>query len=116
MPNRPGQGASSVNNYFSNATTASTQNTVNFRLDHKFNDTHSIFGRFDWFQRNNIFPDPYGNGLSYEPGRQRLPGYHIMLYYTWVLTPSIVFEHHFLYAHQESNRVQGKSWLKSNGT
>jgi Carboxypeptidase regulatory-like domain len=105
MPNRPGQGASSVNNYFSNATTASTQNTVNFRLDHKFNDTHSIFGRFDWFQRNNIFPDPYGNGLSYEPGRQRLPGYNIMLDHTWVLTPSIVFEHHFLYAHQESNRV-----------
>jgi hypothetical protein len=105
MPNRAGQGASSVNNYFSNATTASTQNTVDFRLDHKFNETHSIFGRFDWFQRNNIFPDPYGNGLSYEPGRQRLPGYNIMLDHTWVLTPSIVFEHHFLYAHQESNRV-----------
>jgi len=105
MPNQPGQGASSVNNYFSNATTASTQNTVNFRLDHKFNETHSIFGRFDWFQRNNIFPDPFGNGLSYEPGRQRLPGYNIMLDHTWVLTPSIVFEHHFLYGHQESNRV-----------
>lgn len=104
LPNQPGQGASSVNNYFSNATTASTQNIVNLRIDHRFNDKHSIFARYNWFQRNNIFPDPYGNNLSPEPGRQRLPGDNIMLDHTWVLTPNIVFEHHFVYAHQESNR------------
>jgi hypothetical protein len=104
MPNQPGQGASSVNNYFSNATTSSTQNTIHLRIDHRFSDSHSIFGRFDWFQRNNIFPDPYGNGLSPEPGRQRLPGYNWMVQHTWVLNASTVFNHHFTYAHQESNR------------
>ena len=105
LPNQAGQGASSVNNFFSNATTASIQNTVDFRIDHRFNDKHSIFSRFDWFQRNNIFPDPYGNNLSPEPGRQRLPGYNIMLDHTWVLTANTVFEHHFVFAHQESNRT-----------
>ncbi|WP_446743089.1 carboxypeptidase regulatory-like domain-containing protein [Silvibacterium acidisoli] len=104
LPNRAGEGASSTDNFFSNATTASNQNNVNFRLDHRFSDRHSIFGRFNWFQRNNINPDPYGNGLSYEPGNQRLPGYNIMADHTWVLNPGMVFEHHFLYAHQESNR------------
>ena len=105
LPNQAGQGASSINNFFSNATTASTQNTVHLRVDHRFNDKQSIFARFDWFQRNNIYPDPYGNGLSPEPGRQRLPGYNIMGDHSWVLTPHLVFEHHFVYAHQESNRT-----------
>jgi hypothetical protein len=105
LPNRPGQGLSNTNNYFSNATTASAQNNVNLRIDHKINDRHSLFGRFNWFQRNNLFPDPYGNGLSNEPGNQRLPGYNTMVDHTWVLSPKLVFEHHFLYAHQESNRV-----------
>ncbi len=104
LPNQPGQGASSTNNYFSNATTSSTQNTLHLRIDHRFSDAQSIFGRFDWFQRNNIFPDPYGNNLSPEPGRQRLPGYNWMVQHTWVLTPTTVFNQHFAYAHQESNR------------
>jgi hypothetical protein len=105
LPNQVGQGASNTNNFFSNATTASTNNTVNLRIDHKINDHHSIFGRFNWFQRNNIFPDPYGNGLSPEPGNQRLPGYNMMFDHTWVLTTNVVFEHHFVFAHQESNRT-----------
>jgi hypothetical protein len=104
QPNQPGQEASSVNNFFSNAPTASTQNVVNLRIDHRINDHHSLFGRFNWFQRNNIYPDPYRNGLSPEPGQQRLPGYNAMFDHTWVLTSNIVFEHHFVYAHQESNR------------
>lgn len=104
-PNQSGTGLSSVNNFFSNTPTRSIQNTVNFRIDHKFNDKHSIFGRYDWFQRYNYFGDPYGNNLSPTSNHQRLPGYNIMLDHTWVLTPSIVFEHHFVYAHQESNRI-----------
>lgn len=105
MPNRPGQGASSTNNFFSNATTASNQNNVNLRIDHRINDRHSLFGRFNWFQRNNLYPDPYGNGFSNEPGNQRLPGYNMMIDHTWVLNSRLVFEHHILYSHQESNRV-----------
>jgi hypothetical protein len=105
MPNQAGQGQSSVNNFFSNAPTSSIQNTVNFRIDHRFSEKQSIFSRFDWFQRYNYFGDPYKNNLSPTSNHQRLPGENIMLDHTWTLTPTIVFEHHFVYAHQESNRI-----------
>jgi hypothetical protein len=105
MPNQPGLGLSSVNNFFSASPTSSIQDTVNSRLDHKFSDKHSVFLHFDWFQRYNYFGDPYANGLSPTSNHQRLPGDNTMLDHTWVLSPSLVFEHHFVYAHQESNRI-----------
>ncbi len=105
LPNQAGQGASSVNNYFSNAPSTSTQDTVDARLDHRFSDSQSMFARYDWFQRYNDPADPYGNNLSPGLNRQRLPGDNVMVSHTWILSPSIVFEHHFLYAHQESNRT-----------
>lgn len=105
LPNRAGQGASSTNNFFSNANTGSSQNNVNLRVDHRINDRHSLFGRFNWFQRNNLYPDPFGNGFSNSPGNQRLPGYNTMIDHTWMLNSRMVFEHHILYSHQESNRV-----------
>ena len=105
LPNQHGQGQSSVNNYFSNAPTSSIQNTINFRIDHRFSDKHSIFSHFDWFQRYNYFGDPYKNNLSPTSNHQRLPGINVMLDHTWILTPNIIFEHHFVYAHQESNRI-----------
>ncbi|MGB7264288.1 MAG: hypothetical protein WBC92_02170, partial [Terracidiphilus sp.] len=73
--------------------------------DHRFNDRHSIFAHFDWFQRFNNFGDPYKNGLSPVSNNQRLPGDNLMLDHTWVITPTLVFDHHFLRAHQESNRI-----------
>jgi hypothetical protein len=105
LPNRPGAGASSVGNYFANAPTSSQQNTVNFRFDHKFSDKHSIFAHYDWFQRFNYFGDPYMNGLSPTSNHQRLPGDNTMLNHTWILSPNMVFQHFFVYTHQESNRI-----------
>jgi len=104
-PNTTGTNGSDVNDYYSNAPTSSDQNTVGARLDHRFNDKHSIFAHFDWFQRMNNFGDPYKNGLSPVSNNQRLPGDNIMLDHTWVITPSLVFDHHFVRAHQESNRI-----------
>jgi len=92
-------------NYFSNAPTSSTQATVNFRLDHKFNDRQSIFAHFDWFQRFNNFGNPYNNNLSPVANNQRLPGDNLMLDHTLVLSANMVFEEHFVRVHQESNRV-----------
>ena len=105
MPNQPGQGLSSVGNFLGTAPQSSTQTTVNARLDHRFTEKHSIFVRFDWFQRYNYFGDPYGDNLSPTSNHQRLPGDNLMLDHTWVISPSIVLEHHFLRAHQESNRI-----------
>lgn len=105
MPNTTGVNGSDVNDYYSNAPQSSTQNTVNSRLDYRFNDKHSIFAHFDWFQRFNNFGDPYKNGLSPVSNNQRLPGDNLMLDHTWVISPTLIFEHHFLRAHQESNRI-----------
>jgi hypothetical protein len=105
MPNQPGQGLSSVNNFLGTAPQSSTQATVNARLDHKFTDKHSIFLRYDWFQRYNNFGDPYGDNLSPTSNHQRLPGDNLMLDHTWVISSNMVLEHHFLRAHQESNRI-----------
>jgi Carboxypeptidase regulatory-like domain len=105
LPNQPGQGASDVNNYFSGAATSSSQNTVDTRVDHRFSDSQSIFARFDWFQRFNNPADTYGNGFTPGLNHQRLPGYNAMLNHTWVISPATVFEHHFVYGHQESNRI-----------
>ncbi len=104
LPNRPGVGDSSVDNFFSASPSGSTQNTVNFRLDHRFTDRQSVFAHFDWFQRHNTYGDPYGNKLSPTTNPQRLPGENIMLSHTWALPPNFVFQHSFVYAHQESNR------------
>ena len=105
LPNQHGAGLSSVNNFFSASPASSRQDTVNARLDHRFSEKHSIFLHYDWFQRYNYYGDPYGNGLSPTGNHQRLPGDNTMLDHTWVLSPSLVFEHHFVYAHQESNRI-----------
>lgn len=105
MPNQHGQGLSSVSNFFSASPTQSVQNTVNFRIDHKFNDKHSIFAHYDWFQRFNYYGNPFGNRLSPTGNHQRLPGDNIMLDHTWVLSKDMVFNHWFVYAHQESNRI-----------
>jgi Carboxypeptidase regulatory-like domain len=104
-PNTTGTNGSDVNDYYSNAPTSSDQNTVGARLDHRFNDKHSIFAHFDWFQRMNNFGDPYRNGLSPVANNQTLPGDNVMLDHTWVIAPSLVFDHHFVRAHQESNRI-----------
>ena len=105
LPNIAGTGLSSVDNYFSSSPVTSLQNTVNFRFDHRFSDKHSIFAHYDWFQRHNTFGDPYTNGFSPTNNPQRLPGDNTMLNHTWVLSPSLIFQHFFVYAHQESNRV-----------
>ena len=105
LPNRQGTGRSSVNDFFSNTPTSSTQNTFHARVDHKFTEKQSMFARFDWFQRFNYNGDPYGNGLSPTPNHQRLPGYNGMINHTWLLSPDLVFQHFFVYAHQESNRI-----------
>jgi Carboxypeptidase regulatory-like domain len=105
MPNTTGVNGSDVNDYYSNAPQSSNQNTVNSRLDHRFNEKHSIFAHFDWFQRFNNYGDPYKNGLSPVANNQRLPGDNLMLDHTWVISPNLIFDHHFLRAHQESNRI-----------
>jgi hypothetical protein len=104
LPNRAGQGASSTNNFFSSIASINNNNRWDLRVDHRFSDRHSFFGRYDWFANHINNPDPYKNGLSPQPGNNRIPGVGWMVDHTWVLSNSVVFEHHLSYGHSESNR------------
>jgi len=104
MPNRPGQGASSTNNFFSSIASINNNNRWDLRIDHRFSNKHSFFGRYDWFTNHINNPDPYGNNLSPQPGNNRIPGVSWMVSHTWVLSNSLIFEHHLSYGHSESNR------------
>jgi hypothetical protein len=105
LPNQAGQGASSVNNYFSNSPSSTSLNNVHLRIDHKLTQRDNIFGRFEWVRRIISNPDPYKNGLSPENGNEQLPGYAIMAQHSHVFGGTTVFTHHFSYFHSQTTRV-----------
>src|SRR6202000_2144279 len=105
MPNQPGVGLSNVNNFFSNAPGTDNNNSFDTRIDHKFSDKHSIFGHYTNFTNHIHYNDYFGNGLSPEDADDRIPGRNIDVDHTWIMKQNLVFEHHFSWAHSESNRV-----------
>jgi hypothetical protein len=105
LPNQPGEGSSSVNNFFSNATSHSPQNTVHLRIDQQIGKSHNIFGRFDWFDRQNLYPNYYGNGLTPQSGNETLFSYGWMVQDAWAINSSTVFTHHYSYAHIKTTRT-----------
>jgi hypothetical protein len=105
LPNQAGQGASSVNNFFSNSPSSTSLNNVHLRIDHKLTERDNIFGRFEWVRRIITNPDPYGNQLSPENGNEQLPGYAAMVQHSHVFGGSTVFVHHLSYFHSQTTRV-----------
>lgn len=125
LPNQTGVGGSDENNYFSSATTADKDYSYDIRIDHRFNDKHSIFGHVD-FNDNNIIYAPVFAQKSYSipafPGLQSalqsmgatsltpiygnnlLPLRNIMGDHTWVISPNLIFDHHFSWGRMESHR------------
>jgi Carboxypeptidase regulatory-like domain len=111
LPNRTGTGGSDLNNFFSNAPNTDNNNSFDIRIDHQFNEHHSIFGHITDFTNHINYSDYYGNGLSPEDANDRIPGKNITVDHTWIIRPNMTFEHHFSWAHSESNR--NESVLKS---
>jgi hypothetical protein len=50
--------------------------------------------------------DYFGNGLSPVNANDRIPGKNIIVDHTWTIKQNLVFEHHFSWAHSESNRAE----------
>ena len=105
LPNQTGVGGSDENNYFSSATTTDKDYSYDIRVDHKFNDKHSIFGHID-FNDNNILYGPVFKQTSFTPtnGNNLLPLRNIMADHTWVISPNMIFDHHFSWGRMESHR------------
>ena len=106
LPNQPGVGLSNINNFYSNAPGTDDNNSYDTRIDHQFNAKHSIFGHYTDFTNRIHYNDYFGNGLSPQNADDRIPGKNIEVDHTWVIKQNLVFEHHFSWAHSESNRDQ----------
>jgi hypothetical protein len=66
----------------------------NARLDYRFNEKHTIYGRYFHDYYNLI--DPYGTFISSPlptiPSNRLRPGYSVQLSYTWLIHPTLINE------------------------
>ncbi len=104
LPNTAGTGLSNENNFFSNAPNTDDNNSYDTRIDHQFNAKHSIFGHYTDFTNRILNADFFGNGLSPQMANDRIPGKSLIVNHTWAIKSNLIFEHHFSWAHSESNR------------
>jgi hypothetical protein len=106
MPNQAGVGQSSTNNYFSQAPGTNNDNRVDTRLDQRVSDRQLVYAHVDYFSNNIIQNNYYGNSLASVMSNDRIPGFNVMGHHTWSISPTLVFDHHFSWAHSESNRAE----------
>ena len=104
--NEVGVGQSSTNNYFSNAPGTNNNDRVDARFDHRISDHQLVYAHLDWFSNHILQNNYYGNSLAAVNSNDQIPGFNIMLHHTWSLSPALVFDHHFSWAHSESNRAE----------
>jgi hypothetical protein len=106
LPDQKGVGGSDQNNFFSSAPNTDNNYSEDIRIDHKLNDKHSIFGHLDIFDNYIIYGQVFGPP-SYTPNNSNdhIPGRNIMVDHTWIISPSVVFDHHFSWAHMQSARA-----------
>jgi hypothetical protein len=106
QPNQAGVGQSSTNNYFSSAPGTNNNDRIDARVDHHISDRQLFYAHLDWFGNNIKENNYYGNYLASVMANDLIPGFNIMAHHTWSITPALVFDHHFSWAHSESNRVE----------
>ena len=105
LPNKAGVGGSDQNNFFSDAPSTDNNYSYDIRIDHKFSDKQSIFGHVDEFNDYILYGQVFGSpSLTPQNSNDYIPGRNILVDHTWVISPSVVFEHHLSWAHMESHR------------
>lgn len=105
MPNQPGQGLSSTNNFFVSAANQLDSDRYDMRLDHQLGQQHAVFFRWNWFRNINAQPLVYGNFASPVETPNRIPGINWIGSHTWSIGPATIFQHHFSMAQSETNRT-----------
>ena len=105
LPNKAGVGGSDENNFFSDAPNLDDDYSYDIRIDHKFNDKQSISGHIDFFDNFIVYGAVFGqSSLTPNFGNNELPDRNIMVDHTWVLSPTVIFDHHVSWARMESHR------------
>ncbi len=106
MPNQAGVGQSNTNNYFSNAPGQDKNHRGDVRLDQRISDRQLIYAHVDYFSNNILQNNYYGNYLAAVNSNDQIPGFNVAVHHTWSISPSLVFDHHFSWAHSESDRTE----------
>jgi hypothetical protein len=106
LPNEAGVGQSSSNNYFSNAPGKDNNQRGDVRLDQRISDRQLIYAHVDYFSNKILQNNYYGNSLAEVNSNDQIPGFNVMLHHTWSISPTLVFDQHFSWAHSESNRSE----------
>ena len=103
-PNQPGTISAAgvpTNNYLS--TPAKVQNTIlgDIRIDHHFNSSNLLFGRYSYNKVNTLMPSPLpsingvaagGTAFGFFPGNSRVITHDAQLNYTHIFTPRLLGE------------------------
>jgi Carboxypeptidase regulatory-like domain len=109
LPNtvNPSVGAGNdENNFFSDAPNIDIDYSYDIRIDHKFTDKQSVSGHIDFFDNNILYGAVFGqSSLTPNNGNNLLPDRNIMVDHTWVLSPTVIFDHHVSWARMESHRA-----------
>ncbi|MCX6619960.1 MAG: carboxypeptidase regulatory-like domain-containing protein [Acidobacteria bacterium] len=84
-------------NYFSAFTTADEGHREMVRVDHRFSDNRSVYGRFNTEHRDAVFPGIFPNKISGATTQD--PSVNTMLVWTETLSPTLVNEARFAYNH-----------------
>jgi len=106
MPNEAGVGQSSTNNYFSNAPGTDQNLRGDVRLDQRISDKQLIYAHMDYFSNKILQNNYYGDNLAEVNSNDQIPGFNVAIHHTWSLSPSLVFDQHFSWAHSESDRTE----------
>jgi Carboxypeptidase regulatory-like domain len=106
MPNEAGVGQSSTNNYFSNAPGTDQNLRGDVRLDQRITDKQLVYAHMDYFSNKILQNNYYGDNLAEVNSNDQIPGFNVAIHHTWSISPSLVFDHHFSWAHSESDRTE----------
>ena len=106
QPNQPGVGQSSTNNYFSSAPGTNNNDRLDARIDQHISDRQLLYGHVNYFANNIKENNYYGNYMAAVMADDLIPGFNVMVHHSWSLKPNLVFDHHFSWAHSESNRKE----------
>lgn len=95
-PNNPGLSFTQANNLILGSANVYSSNQSDYRIDHRFSDRHSVYGRFSNHGNLTRPPTPFGNADTAYP--RKAPSRHAVADYTWVRSNVTVVNLHFGYS------------------
>jgi hypothetical protein len=93
----PGLGdlVTGFNNYRAATVSSNTQNQIDIKLDHHFNDKRSISGRYSYWHSNSATPFVVGSGSFNDGMSSFTKGSNLGLEYNWALKSTVLWTNRF---------------------